>query len=134
MVCNHSLNELRDLQPVFAEFGRVLKPGGVLVMLMLHPCFYAGRDEQGRRIELDTDRYFAPRRVEQRFNVSGLISPAPTVIWVRPLESYFHLLAETGFCVEGLSEPRPGRRLMSEAWWRENFRRPMFLLLRAVRR
>ncbi len=134
VVCNHSLNELRDAKPVFSEFGRVIKPGGVLVVLMLHPCFYGGRDAEGRRMDLDTERYFATRRVEQRFNVSGLISPAPTVIWVRPLESYFRLLAEAGFCVDGLWEPRPAQRLMSEAWWRENFRRPMFLLLRAARR
>ena len=31
-------------------------------------------------------------------------------------------------------EPRPARRLLAEPWWRENFRRPLFLLLRAVRR
>jgi SAM-dependent methyltransferase len=134
VVCNHSLNELRDLRPVFAEFGRVLKPGGVLVVLMLHPCFYGGRDASGERIEVDTDRYFAARRVEQRFNVSGLISPAPTVIWVRPLESYFALLADAGFCVERLWEPRPSRRLMTQPWWRDNFRKPLFLLWRAVRR
>lgn len=135
VVCNHSLNEQRDLKPVFAEFGRVLRPGGVLVVLMLHPCFYGGRrDESGRRIELDPDEYFVARRVEQRFNVSGLLSPAPTVIWVRPLESYFALLADAGFCVERLWEPHPSRRLMGEAWWRDNFRKPLFLLWRAVRR
>jgi len=135
VVCNHSLNELRDLGPAFAEFGRVLKPGGILVVLMLHPCFYGGRrDESGRRIELDPDEYFAARRVEQRFNVSGLFSPAPTVIWVRPLESYFALLADAGFFVERLWEPHPSHRLMAEAWWRDNFRKPLFLLWRAVRR
>ncbi len=134
VLCNHSLNELRTLGPVFTEFARVLKPGGRLVVLMLHPCFYGGRDASGRRHDVDSDHYFGARRVEQRFNVSGLVSPAPTVIWVRPLESYFALLAESGFAVDGLWEPRPPRRLMAERWWRDNFHKPMFLLFRAVRR
>lgn len=134
VLCNHSLNELRSLRPAFSEFARVLKPGGRLVILMLHPCFYGGRDASGRRYDVDTGGYFAARRVEQPFNVSGITSPASTVIWVRPLEMYFALLAEAGFCVEGLWEPRPSRRRMAESWWRDNFRKPLFLLLRAVRR
>jgi SAM-dependent methyltransferase len=134
VLCNHSLNELRDPRPAFAEFARLLRPGGRLVVLMLHPCFYGGRDRSGRRVDLDTGLYFTTRRVEQPFNVSGLTSPAPTVIWLRPLESYFALLADAGFCVDGLWEPRPRRRLMAEAWWRENFRKPLFLILRAARR
>ena len=51
VLCNHSLNELRSLEPVFAELARLLKPGGSLVVLMLHPCFYGGRDAAGRRVE-----------------------------------------------------------------------------------
>jgi hypothetical protein len=31
-------------------------------------------------------------------------------------------------------EPHPPRRLMAEPWWRDNFRKPLFLLCRAVRR
>jgi SAM-dependent methyltransferase len=134
VLCNHSLNELRYPEGAFAEFARLLKPGGSLVVLMLHPCFYGGRDRSGRRYDVETERYFTTRKVEQKFSVSGLISPAPTVIWLRPLESYFDLLADAGFCVEGLWEPRPPRRLMADAWWRDNFRKPLFLLLRAVRR
>jgi SAM-dependent methyltransferase len=134
VLCNHSLNEVRNPAPAFAEFARVLKPGGGLVVLMLHPCFYGGRNRAGQRVDLDSDRYFTPRRVEQSFSVSGLTSPAPTVIWLRPLESYFALLADAGFRVDGLWEPRPPRQMMTEAWWRDNFRKPLFLLLRAARR
>jgi SAM-dependent methyltransferase len=133
VVCNHSLNEMRDPRPALSECARVLRPGGRLVALMLHPCFYGGRDTSGRRIELDSDRYFSSRRLEQRFSVSGLSSPAPTVLWMLPLEAWFSALAGTGFYVQRLLEPRPAPSVAAEPWWRENFRRPLFLLLVAVR-
>jgi SAM-dependent methyltransferase len=133
VVCNHSLNEMRDPRPALSEFTRVLQPGGRLIVLMLHPCFYGGRDRSGRRVDLDSDRYFSTRRLEQRFSVSGLSSPAPTVLWMRPLEAWFSLLADNGFCVRRLWEPRPPPRLAAEPWWHENFRKPLFLLLLAAR-
>lgn len=135
VVANHSLNEVRDPTAAVAEFARVLRPAGRLVALMLHPCFYDGRDERGRRYDIDSDRYFTSRRVEQRFNVSGIVSPASTVIWLRPLEFYFGVLAAAGFSVTQLCEPRPPvRRRRADPWWSESFRRPLFLLLVAERR
>ena len=133
VVCNHSLNEMRDPRPALSEFARVLQPAGKLIVLMLHPCFYGGRDRSGRRFDLDSDRYFSTRRLEQRFSVSGLSSPTPTVLWMRPLEAWLSLLADTGFCVQRLREPRPPPRVAAEPWWHENFRKPLFLLLVAVR-
>ena len=133
VVCNHSLNEMPDPRPALSECARVLRPGGRLVVLMLHPCFYGGRDRSGRRIELDSDRYFSSRRLQQRFSVSGISSPAPTVLWMLPLEAWFSSLAGAGFCVQGLWEPRPARSAAAEPWWRENFRKPLFLLLVGVR-
>jgi SAM-dependent methyltransferase len=133
VVCNHSLNELRDPRPALSECARVLRLGGRLIVLMLHPCFYGGRDRSGRRIELDSGRYFSTRRLVQRFNVSGISSPAPTSLWMLPLEAWFSSLAATGFCVEGLWEPRPARSVAAGPWWQENFRKPLFLVLVAVR-
>jgi SAM-dependent methyltransferase len=133
IVCNHSLNETRDPRPALAEFARVLQPGGRLVALMLHPCFYGGRDSSGRRVDLDSDRYFSTRRLEQRFSVSGISSPSPAVLWMRPLEAWFSMLAATGFFVQQLWEPHPPPSAATQPWWRENFRKPLFLLLTAVR-
>jgi hypothetical protein len=52
---------------------------------------------------------------------------------MRPLEAWFSLLADNGFCVRRLWEPRPPPRVAGEPWWHENFRKPLFLLLVAVR-
>ena len=43
VVANHLVNDLRDPAPAFREFARILRPGGRLVNLQLHPCFYDGR-------------------------------------------------------------------------------------------
>ena len=133
VVSNHSLNEMRDPRPALSEFARVLQPGGRLIVLMLHPCFYGGRDRSGERVDLDSDRYFTTRRLEQRFSVSGLSSPASTVLWMRPLEAWFSLLADTGFCVQRLWEPHPPSAVAAQPWWQANFRKPLFVLLAAVR-
>src|SRR5690625_2855744 len=39
-VCNHLLTDLEAITEPLAEFHRALKPGGRLVILMLHPAFY----------------------------------------------------------------------------------------------
>jgi SAM-dependent methyltransferase len=134
VLCNHSLNDVRSLRRPFSEFARVLKRGGRLVVLMLHPCFYGGRDDQGNRVEVPVEQYFSVRRMEQKFSVAGFLSPVPTVVWVQPLESYFASLAHAGFCVSLLREPHPSTaQLASDPWWAATFTRPLFLLLVAVK-
>ncbi|THJ48182.1 class I SAM-dependent methyltransferase, partial [Candidatus Frankia alpina] len=51
VVANHVLNDLEDPAPAIAEFARVLRPGGLTVALLLHPCFYGSR---GRPVDRDT--------------------------------------------------------------------------------
>lgn len=134
VVSNHSINELRYPRTALSEFSRVLRPSGTLVVLMLHPCFYAPRTEKAAREDFPLERYFSVRRVEQRFNVSGVISPTTSVIWLRPLEEWFSMLTAAGFCVSDLREPHPSPRLLeADDWWRSTFHRPLFLLLVAMK-
>jgi len=132
-VVNHVLNDLPDITAPVAELARVLCPGGRLVILMLHPCFYGYRAErQEIRRTLPVADYFASRVIEQRFEVDGLVSPDPTVTWVRPLEAYTDAITGSGLCITGLAEPHPSAaQLAASQWWRENFPRPLFLLITA---
>ena len=132
-VVNHVLNDLADIVAPVAELARVLRPGGRLVILMLHPCFYGYRAErQEIRRTLPVADYFAPRVIEQRFEVDGIVSPDATVTWVRPLETYTEAITGSGLCITGLTEPHPsGAQLAASEWWRENFPRPLFLLITA---
>lgn len=135
VVCNHLLTDLEDLDGPLDEFGRVLKPGGRIVILMLHPCFYVARAERSENSRSFTaEEYFSRRTLDQAFNVAGLSSPATVRQWFRPLEDYTNALTQAAFAITGLSEPHPSAELASSnQWWQDNFPRPLFLLIEATK-
>lgn len=134
VVCNHAINDLREPGTAIREFARVLRPAGRLVILMLHPCFYNShleRDlaEPARTVAMS---YFSERRIEQTFKVDGLTSPAANTAWFRPLEYYIEQLSQSSFVITGLTEPHPqAKQISDDAWWREKFIRPLFMLITA---
>jgi len=136
VVVNHVVTDLKDPEQPFREFGRVLKPGGRIVIMMLHPCFYSAQAERkALRGYAEPTHYFSVRVVEQEFNVAGITSPAKVTMWFRPLETYMDLLTQNGFVITTLNEPHPGPQVLAEdPWWHDNFVRPLFLLVTAERR
>ncbi|WP_165975903.1 class I SAM-dependent methyltransferase [Actinomadura rubrisoli] len=135
VVCNHLFSHLQDPGPAIVEFGRVLKSGGRLIILTLHPCFYVENSEQGAMNSVPASRYFASRGVDQRFMVDGLESPSMITSWLRPLEFYSGTLRDSGFVIADLREPHPTEdMLLNDPWWRKGFPTAMFILLIAERR
>lgn len=135
VVANHVLNDLPDLTGAAREFARVLRPGGRFIALMLHPCFYEHDAERtpGSRM-LSAGEYFSRRAVTVAFEVGGLTAPAEATNWVRPLESYTEALTANGLAITRLTEPHPSeQQAASSQWWRENFPRPLFLLITALK-
>ncbi|MQY04159.1 class I SAM-dependent methyltransferase [Actinomadura macrotermitis] len=135
VVCNHVFSHLADPSYAIGEFGRVLKSGGRLVALTLHPCFYVEDAERGARQSVPASSYFGPRTVDQYFQVDGMTSPSMITSWMRPLEFYSGTLRDAGFVIADLREPHPTPEQMErDPWWREGFPSPLFLLLVAERR
>lgn len=133
VLANHVLNDLPDVVGPIGQFARVLRPGGRFVALMLHPCFYENDAERtpGSQM-LSAGEYFTRRGVEQPFEVDGLTSPVASTSWVRPLEAYTEALTGSGLVITRLTEPHPPKQqVASSQWWRENFPRPLFLLITA---
>ncbi|MFD0687959.1 class I SAM-dependent methyltransferase [Actinomadura fibrosa] len=135
VVCNHLFSHLHDPTAAIGEFGRVLRSGGRLVILTLHPCFYIENSEQGAMNSVPASRYFAPRGIDQRFVVDGLESPSVITSWLRPLEFYSGTLRDAGFVIADLREPHPTEdMLQNDPWWRKGFPTALFMLLVAERR
>lgn len=135
VVCNHLFSHLPDPTGAIHEFGRVLRGGGRLVILTLHPCFYTVDAEHGAADSVPAARYFAPRGVDQRFRVDGLESPSMITSWLRPLEFYSGTLRDAGFVIADLREPHPTpEQIRDDPWWREGFPTALFILLTAERR
>ncbi|MDL4775415.1 MULTISPECIES: class I SAM-dependent methyltransferase [Thermomonosporaceae] len=135
VVCNHLFSHLHDPSGAIHEFGRVLRSGGRLVILTLHPCFYIEDTEHGATGSVPAAQYFAARGVDQRFQVDGLESPSMITSWLRPLEFYSGTLRDAGFVIADLREPHPtAEQVENDPWWREGFPTAMFMLLVAERR
>jgi len=80
VVCNHLINDLYDPSKPISEFARVLRSGGRLIILMLHPCFYNKHAERDQATNgMIASSYFETRSIEQVFEVGGLTSLRPTL-------------------------------------------------------
>ena len=135
VVCNHLFSHLHDPSQAIGEFGRVLRSGGRLVILTLHPCFYTFGAERGASDSVPASEYLAGRAIDQRFVVDGLESPAEITSWLHPLEYYSRTLRDHGFVIADLREPHPtADQMESDPWWREGFPTAIFMLLIAERR
>ena len=131
VVCNHVVNDLYDPSKPIGEFARVLRPGGRLIILMLHPCFYNKHAERDQATNgLIASSYFETRSIEQVFEVDGLTSPVANTAWFRPLEFYTEELCNSGFAITSLTEPHPSpEQVQADSWWSRGFTRPLFMLL-----
>ncbi|URN06176.1 class I SAM-dependent methyltransferase [Actinomadura madurae] len=135
VLCNHLFSHLQDPTRAIGEFGRVLKSGGRMILLTLHPCFYVENAEQGAANSVPAAEYFASRGIDQHFLVDGLESPSMITSWLRPLEYYAGTLRDSGFVIADLREPHPSEeQLRDDPWWRKGFPTAMFMLLVAERR
>lgn len=147
VTCVMALMNMDPLGDVVRGCARVLRPGGALVAVILHPAFRApgqtawgftgGREaRQYRRV----DGYLSPGRMEIVMNPGEAArGKRPLVTWTyhRPLQTYVAALAEAGFLVERLEEwpssrvSESGPRAAEENRARREI--PMFLGIRAVK-
>ena len=140
--CVLAVQNINPLQPVFEGVRRLLKPGGRLVIVMMHPAFRGpketswGWDEKGKVQYRRVDRYLLPRKTP----IVAHPGKAPGVYtWTfhKPIESYVKTLRNAGLLIDALEEwashkiSTSGPRAAAENTARKEI--PMFLALRAVK-
>jgi SAM-dependent methyltransferase len=132
-----SIQDMDPLEAVIASVGAVLKPGGRLVILMLHPCFRVPRqsgwgfDERRKLTYRRVDSYLRPLAVPMKEHRGGV-----TRSFHRPLETYFNTLSDAGFGLERLREvpdaPHKNSKRAKEGAVNPDI--PLFLALSARKR
>jgi hypothetical protein len=127
---------------VFEGVHRLLRPGGRLVIAMMHPCFRGpketswGWDEGGQAQYRRVDRYLLPRKSPIVAN-PGKAPEVYTWTFHKPIESYVKSLRNAGLLIDALEEwpshktSTSGPRAAAENSARKEI--PLFLALRAIK-
>lgn len=129
-VSNLVLHYIENLDEVYRNVYRTLKPGGVFLFNIEHPVFTAGVDqewvtENGEAKHWPVDDYYYPGRRE-------------TVFLGQKVEKQHHTLTQIlngllrcGFTLEAVEEAMPAEKDRHLPWMKDEMRRPMMLLVRA---
>ncbi len=135
-----AIQNIKEVDGVFAEIKRVLKPGGRLLLVLNHPAFRIpkqsswGWDAENAVQYRRLDRYMSEATNEIDMH-PGQKKSTTTVSFHRPLQYYFKLLTKHGLLVSRLEEwisPKntaAGPRAPAENLARKEF--PLFLFLEA---
>lgn len=120
VVSGSVIDHVEDWDRLFAEFARVLAPGGFLVCSMRHPM--------GNYVEYDDWNYFEADSYTADWGVEMITHR-------RPMSAVVNPLLDAGFRLDELSEPEPTEAFAEQCPEEyETFSEPPYwLCLRAVR-
>lgn len=119
-----ALMDAADLRAIIDETRRLLKPGGTLAFSVLHPCFmtraYGWKEAEDRGSQgLVVGRYFEKEPWLERWRFSANPESAELEPFVVPrfcytLSDYLNTLADAGFRIDRIAEPRPSEAAVEE--------------------
>ncbi len=142
VACVLAIQNMHPLGPVFAEAARLLKTGGKLVIVMMHPCFRGNKEtewgwDSAKKIQYRrVNRYLLPRKTPIVTH-PGKDPNKYTWSFHKPIESYVKSLRNAGLLIDALEEwashkkSTSGPRAPAENVAREEI--PMFMAMRAVK-
>lgn len=137
-----TLQNIQNINDVIKECRRVLKPKEKLFIVLNHPAF---RIPKKTSWGWDNEKKVQYRKIDEYLSESGEkiqmhpgIKPSEkTISFHRPLQFYFKILSNNGFCVSRLEEwnshktSEPGPKAEAENKARREI--PLFLFLEAIK-
>lgn len=125
---------VEDFVPLVENLARWLKKGGSLVFSVEHPVFtsYGTQDwyydENGNILHFPVDNYYYEGRREAVFLGEKVVK------YHRTLTTYLNTLLQNGLVIQQVVEPQPPQEMMDIDGMKDEMRRPMMLLVSAVKR
>ncbi|MBA2758326.1 MAG: class I SAM-dependent methyltransferase [Chloroflexia bacterium] len=113
IVCNMSIMDIVDINPLFEAVPRMLKPEGRFVFTIMHPCF----NHTEAAFESALDELVAPPAVRHSLRISNYLDIPPRkglgvegqpemhYYFHRPLSDILNLAFAHGMMMDGIMEP-----------------------------
>lgn len=133
VISNLVLHYIKNLEEVYQNVYRTLKSRGHLLFNIEHPAFTAGvnqdwvYDDSGKPLYWPVDQYYYPGERETLFLGHKVIKQHHTLTQI--LNPLLHM----GFRLEAIEEALPPEKMLGQPGMLDEMRRPMMLLVRAVK-
>lgn len=134
VISSLAFHYIRDFKPLVANIVKWLKTGGSLVFSVEHPVFtsYGTQDwyydENGKILHFPVDNYYYEGQREAIFLGEKVIK------YHRTLTTCLNTLLENGFELQHIIEPQPPAEMMHLEGMKDEMRRPMMLLVSAIKK
>ena len=129
-----ALHYVEDYVGVVQNVHRMLRPGGVFLFSCEHPVFTAEGSQDwtynpdGSIAHFPVDNYYYEGRRTARFLGEEVTK------YHRTLTTYLMSLLQNGFAITAVAEPMPPREMWDIPGMKDEMRRPMMLIVRAVKK
>lgn len=132
VISNLALHYIENIEQVFKNVHRTVKPDGIFIFNIEHPVFTAGvgqdwiYTDEGKPKCWPIDDYFQPGERKTNFLGQEVIKQHHT------LTQILMGLLNNGFFLETVEEAQPPKEMMNIPGMQDELRRPMMLLVKAV--
>ena len=125
---------IEDFESLVVNISKWLKQGGTLVFSVEHPVFtsYGTQDwyydSNGEILHFPVDNYYYEGRRE------AIFLGEPVIKYHRTLTTYLNTLLQNGFELQHIIEPQPPEDMLELDGMKDEMRRPMMLLVSALKK